>query len=297
MHIAILKNDASAIDATVKTVTELAFKPEDTRPVRAFALMIIAGTKTPDEAAQRLFTWVRQHIKYQFDPRNREFVQRPLFLLQHGARRTHLAAGDCDDHAAVQLALASSLGYKMRIVLTENPETPGPSDDPWWEHIHVEMEVEPNRWRPMDSSLEFLQFGERATGSRRKYIDPEALGGHILDGRPSLGFMDIFTKGVGMITDITVGIISGEATKKAGKWAAHASAMSSQAEAHYLEEQARLNFEGSQLALERLDAARREAETFAALEKQSRRGAMMPLYVAGSAALAVFAYTLWRKYR
>ncbi len=295
MHIEIMKNDASAIDKTVQSVVELAYSPADTRAVRSHALLLTMGTKSKDQAAKRLFDPLRRHIKYQFDPRNREFVQRPAWLLQHGRRGTHLAAGDCDDHSAVQLALCSALGLRCRIVLTENPDNMGPLDDPWFEHIHIEVEIEPERWRPIDSSLEWLDFGERATGSRRKYIDPEALGERVLNGRPSLGFADLVAKGAGMATDIAVSVIGGEAQKKAAKYAAHAKEVAAQAELRLLEEQARLDFEAAQLSMERIDAANRELLVFQELEKQARRGAMMPLYIVGAGAVALLAYSYWRK--
>ena len=60
------------------------------------------------EALRALFTWVRDHIRYQADPRGLELLSEPARTLQKGRE-------DCDGKATLVAALAHASGFAGQI--------------------------------------------------------------------------------------------------------------------------------------------------------------------------------------
>lgn len=291
--------DQRAISAALEAIVAQAYDPADTRGVRSFALQFTRGARNPNDAARMIYDALYR-IRYEYDPRNREFVQRPLFLLLHAARGSHLAVGDCDDFACMALALLTSIGHKCRIVLSEDPDNPGPENDPWWSHIHIEVRVSDEGWRAVDPALKWLTFGERVPG-RRVYIDPEGFSDETLDGRPQLGMGtgigDIVGGVLSNVTGLVKGLVGSRAQVKVAQFRAQAQAAASQAEAALLERLAELDFEAAQLEAARADEARREAAAFDELERQARVGALVPVFGGLAALAAVMVLSIWWRKR
>lgn len=62
-------------------------------------------SKAYRQEAQRIFDFVREHVRYVLDPRGLEWVQTPYHTL------LVVGQGDCDDHATAIAALAMALGH------------------------------------------------------------------------------------------------------------------------------------------------------------------------------------------
>lgn len=168
----------AGIAETVTAILAVAHDPNTTNQIRDIALWICkrAGAKTEMEKAQAIFKWMRKNVTYVKDPIYREFVQPPLFLLKQGMKRSHKAAGDCDDHTACNMALLGALGFSTRAVISEDPTRPGPGNLPMWAHIYCEVEARKHPkgkrfWTPVDSSMWFLKFGEKV-GGRQTTVYP-----------------------------------------------------------------------------------------------------------------------------
>lgn len=287
---------------SVVRLIELAYNPRQVEAIRRKALAMTFGARSRDAKARKVYFWLKRNVAYVNDPRNVEFIQDPLWLLREAERQTPLAVGDCDDYAALVLALGVSLGIRCRIILTEDPEgTLFSNEHPFWGHIHVEWEVEKDKWRPVDPSMDWLVFGERVNG-RRIAIDPESAPQEVLDGiagpyaggsseganRGGLGqgAFGIIGAGFDTIGGLVKFLVGTRAQSKAQKFQAKAQAAVAQAQGRYKEAIAELEHEAVQLEKERQARILEEAIAFERLEKTSKTVRMTPVKV-GLAALGV----------
>lgn len=127
--------------ATIAIMSKLARKGSHTYAIRSLATRIVHGVPSKQVRGEllTLYQWVRDNIRYRFDPLGLEWVQAP--------ERTVLErSGDCDDMATLLAAMAGSLGHKWRF-LTVGP-TPAIMK-------HVAAEVFDGReWVTLDPVLE-----------------------------------------------------------------------------------------------------------------------------------------------
>lgn len=177
---------------TVAAIIAFAASPYHTRQIRLIALEITAGTSGDAANAQRIFEWVTRHVKYTRDAIGREHVQDPLWLLTAAREGSPYAAGDCDCHAALVLALLMSLGIRGRLALNERVDARG-GRQPIWSHIWTEaliptarqkkvvktpagpVLVSPREWVALDSSMarhKNIEMGRRPPG-RLTFVHPE----------------------------------------------------------------------------------------------------------------------------
>lgn len=102
--------------STIGKMSVLAAEGAHAYAVRQLATRIVHHVPSKQVAGelQALYRWVRDNIRYRYDPLGLELVQEPM--------RTVLErAGDCDDMATLLAALAGSLGHKYRF-LTVGPK-------------------------------------------------------------------------------------------------------------------------------------------------------------------------------
>jgi transglutaminase-like putative cysteine protease len=93
------------------------------------------------EEANALFAFVRDTIRYVFDPVEVEYVMAPDVLLDTGA-------GDCDDKSTLFACLLASIGHPSRFVVC------GFESRGVYEHVYVETLIG-ERWIPGDCTQEF----------------------------------------------------------------------------------------------------------------------------------------------
>jgi hypothetical protein len=152
---------------TVRRMARLATEGSHTYAVRSAATRIVHGVPSKDRRGelQALYRWVRDNVRYRFDPQGLEWVQAP-------ARTLEERAGDCDDLATLLGALAQSLGHKVRY------RTVGTTAQ---RQTHVSVEAwDGAGWVSLDPVLEPAQpttapraelgaFGRAAPGVARLY--------------------------------------------------------------------------------------------------------------------------------
>lgn len=127
--------------STIATMARLARAAQQTYPIRNLATRITAHVPSKQIRGElaALYRWVRDTIRYRFDPLGIEWVQAP--------DRTVLeASGDCDDMATLLAALAGSLGHEWRF------STVGPGKNVM-KHVLVEV-FDGKGWVPLDPVLE-----------------------------------------------------------------------------------------------------------------------------------------------
>lgn len=104
------------IRSTIEKMAALAREGSHSYGIRNLATRIVHDVPSKQRTRElgALYRWVRDNIRYRFDPVGLEWVQRP--------ERTVLErAGDCDDIATLLAALAGALGHPWRF------DTVGPS--------------------------------------------------------------------------------------------------------------------------------------------------------------------------
>lgn len=166
----------------VGKAAKLAREDSSTYEIRSLATQITHGvpSKQTRRELEALYKWVRDHIRYRFDPVGVEWLQRPTRTI---AER----AGDCDDMATLLASLAQSLGHRTRFrVVGPRPGVP--------KHIAVEAWARhpgapSGEWVSLDPVLEPAQettapraelgkFGQRAPGAEHIFSE----GGEMLNG-------------------------------------------------------------------------------------------------------------------
>lgn len=127
--------------STIRTMAKLARDGSHTYPIRSLATQIVAHVPSKQVRGElaALYAWVRDNIRYRFDPVDLEWVQSPERTLKE-------RAGDCDDLATLLAALAGSLGHKWQF------KTVGPRPGVM-KHVFVEV-FDGQQWVALDPVLE-----------------------------------------------------------------------------------------------------------------------------------------------
>lgn len=154
---------------TVRRMAALARKGAHTYPIRSLATKIVHDVPSKDIQGElaALYRWVRDNIRYRFDPLGLEWVQAPERTIKE-------RAGDCDDIAVLLASLVQALGHKTRF------QTVGASKK---RQSHVYAQAwDRKQWVTLDPVLEPKQattepradlgaFGRVAPGATRTYND------------------------------------------------------------------------------------------------------------------------------
>lgn len=153
--------------STVRRMAQLARDAAQSYEIRSLATAIVQDVPSKQTTAElgALYRWVRDYIRYRFDPVGVEWLQSPSRTLEEGA-------GDCDDIATLLAALAESLGHETRYhVVGPDADTP--------QHVAVEA-WDGTQWVTLDPVLEapsqstqprddLGEFGRRAEGYMRHF--------------------------------------------------------------------------------------------------------------------------------
>lgn len=147
----------AGIDQTVDIMAQHVAAALRRPTIRLKAVEIVtaagASSKTPTNAAQAIYSWVKNNIRYVHDPVNVETIQDPDVTLQ-------LKAGDCDDQAALVSALMNAIGIETRYRVI------GAGD---MLHIYPEIFVN-NQWIGVDTTITG-QFGTKPHGTYQKFYN------------------------------------------------------------------------------------------------------------------------------
>lgn len=127
--------------ATIRTMAKLARDASHTYPIRSLATRIVEHVPSKQVRGElaALYAWVRDNIRYRFDPVDLEWVQSPERTLKE-------RAGDCDDLATLLAAFAGSLGHRWRF------KTVGPRPGVM-KHVFAEV-FDGTNWVTLDPVLE-----------------------------------------------------------------------------------------------------------------------------------------------
>lgn len=95
--------------ATIAKMAKLARDGSSTYEIRHLATEITRDvpSKAPTLELAAIYRWVRDHIRYRYDPLECEWLQAPARTVAEGA-------GDCDDMTILIAALAGALGHPWR---------------------------------------------------------------------------------------------------------------------------------------------------------------------------------------
>ena len=132
------------VRSTIAKMSELARKGAESYAIRNLATRITRNvpSKHPTAELGALYRWVRDHIRYRYDPLGLEWLQSPARTVLEGA-------GDCDDMATLLGALAGALGHPWRF------RTVGASPTV---QQHVQLQAfDRKRWINLDPVLEPTQ--------------------------------------------------------------------------------------------------------------------------------------------
>ena len=175
--------------------------------VRATAGEILRNVPAYNDraAAEAIFNWVRQKIRFTNDPVGHETISSPDWTINHGI-------GDCDDINAVLLpTLLMVVGYPVRLVTLSND----PSDPSRFSHIYAEVEIN-GQWIPLDAARPGATFGTTVNRYLRKRVwslvdkkfqDLAGLAGVKTGSRTGMGFnwnvfADVLKQGTTAISDV-----------------------------------------------------------------------------------------------
>lgn len=133
------------VRSTIAKMSELARKGAESYAIRNLATRITRNvpSKFPTAELGALYRWVRDNIRYRYDPLGLEWLQSPSRTVLEGA-------GDCDDMATLLGALAGALGHPYRF------RTVGASPTVQ-QHVQVQA-FDRKRWINLDPVLEPTQY-------------------------------------------------------------------------------------------------------------------------------------------
>lgn len=171
----------------VAIASRLAREDSSTYPIRSLATRITAHvpSKQTKQELGALYRWVRDNIRYRFDPLGVEWVQRPTRTIQE-------LAGDCDDMSCLLSSLAQSLGHITRwrvvgptkaapkhIAIEGYARHPAAPDGEW---VSMDPVLEPAR-DSTEPRASFGNFGERAPGAETFFTQGGSMLGGVVDAR------------------------------------------------------------------------------------------------------------------
>lgn len=111
----------------------------------ATSLIFLTPEKDKLAEAEKLFTFVRDNIRYMQDVHGIETLATPWLTLARGV-------GDCDDQTTLLGALLESAGYPTRLIMT------GYTDNNY-EHVYLQVCID-GEWYSCDATESQLNFGE-----------------------------------------------------------------------------------------------------------------------------------------
>lgn len=134
-------NGMPHVRSTIRKMSELAKKGQASYPIRNLATRITRDvpSKHPTAELGALYRWVRDNIRYRYDPLGLEWLQSPQRTVLEGA-------GDCDDIATLLGALAGSLGHPYRFRTVGATPTVQ-------QHVQVQA-FDRKRWIDLDPVIE-----------------------------------------------------------------------------------------------------------------------------------------------
>lgn len=135
----------AGIKVTLNLMRRLVREYKTALPIRQTAVALTNGVPQKDwiGEARRVFSFVKDHIRYVKDVSGVETIQTPLRTLQN-------EAGDCDDKATLLAALLESIGHPTRFVAMAF--RPGN-----YSHVLPEVRIG-RRWVPLETT-ENRRFG------------------------------------------------------------------------------------------------------------------------------------------
>lgn len=171
----------------VGRAAQLAKEDSSTYEIRSLATQITHGvpSKQTRRELEALYKWVRDNIRYRFDPVDVEWLQRPT-------RTVAERAGDCDDMATLLASFAQSLGHRVRWrVVGPRPGVPKHiASEAWVKHPGAPS----GEWVSLDPVLEPAQettapradlgkFGQRAPGAEHIFSEGGVMLNGVVDSR------------------------------------------------------------------------------------------------------------------
>jgi transglutaminase-like putative cysteine protease len=144
MNIALseISSGEAGTDQTVGIIQSLVSDALSRSQIRLFTISILDRANYPGHdvraAAEIIYNWVSQNIKFVDDPIDLETVQSPEVTVR-------LKAGDCDDHVALLSAMLQSIGIPVRYVVIG-------SDRESFSHIYIEALIS-GKWTSIDSTI------------------------------------------------------------------------------------------------------------------------------------------------
>ena len=130
------------VRSTVAKMADLATKGMHTYEIRNLATRITHDVPSKQVLRElfALYRWVRDHIRYRFDPLGLEWLQSPM-------RTVKERAGDCDDMSILLAALAGALGHRWEF------DTVGATPQAQ-QHVAVRVFAGKHGWVTLDPVLE-----------------------------------------------------------------------------------------------------------------------------------------------
>lgn len=128
------------------------------------------NNKIAVEKADAIFCWMKENIRYQFDPVTVELYQDTQTTLKEGI-------GDCDDFVILGMTLNACVGNVSRACLI------AADNDTDIDHIYYEVLLEDGNWRAYDATVDEATPGWKPKpNAKRHYV--------YLDGTVGTGFID-----------------------------------------------------------------------------------------------------------
>lgn len=144
-----IRTDVSQ-DNALKIMVDLITKSIGLPIVRETALRMVAGCEGRDDACEihAIYNAVKAEFKYVRDPRQADYFVAPYRALE--ACQRGACGGDCDDHAMLNAALLSSLGFKTGI------RAYGPGPERQYVHVYALVgypKIKPTQIVAMDTTV------------------------------------------------------------------------------------------------------------------------------------------------
>ena len=144
-----IPNGVAGTMATVGHIVKLIRQGTNYPAVREIAARAVQSVRWRDKygEAERIFNWIRQNIRFTYDPEGAEMLQRVDAILEH-------RAADCDDFVILGGSLLRSIGIPVRIVIIGAD----PSAPDGYSHIYLQAFMG-DAWVGFDPSVNESKFG------------------------------------------------------------------------------------------------------------------------------------------
>ncbi len=155
-------NSSDITDTTVRTLIKIVNDQKRNVVVRELVENLVASVpeKNYRGEIERIFNYVKNHMRYTRDINGVEFVRTPLKHIELIRSVRGFSFGDCDDHSVLLATLLESGGYKARFAIIQSPDNPRNT----FNHIYVEVLIPPQRgvsphWLSLDATVKNRPFG------------------------------------------------------------------------------------------------------------------------------------------